>query len=176
MLIWVIRSWAISMEVFIRHSMGVRYPGGYAAPVLLLVPGYCLFWEGYDIRPMLWFLGAFLLMCGRHRMSALWRTSRPQSREEHSYYTGVSYLQRWFPRTDEIILKMWIEPLFILGAGLLTLALNPPLGMYIMIGAGCRCVMSLISEFEVRTRVRDMQDQVIEQRIAAERFRRGQRY
>src|ERR1700759_4854793 len=77
---------AASVEVFLHRRFGERYLGVQAAAVLLLIPGYCLGWQGYNVQPMFLLWIAYLLMCLAHRVGGLiarWRGERG-----HSYYTG----------------------------------------------------------------------------------------
>ncbi len=66
-------SWAASVEVFLRSQFGKNYLGSKSAAVLLLVPLYCTFCSPHDIRPMFWFLAAFLVMSFLRRLGVLKR-------------------------------------------------------------------------------------------------------
>jgi hypothetical protein len=56
---------ATSVQPFVRTRFGERYFGIEAALVLLAIPVYCVFWEHHDLRPMLWFLGLYLVAVAR---------------------------------------------------------------------------------------------------------------
>ena len=53
---FIVESWAVSVEVFLRREFGWNYIGAKGAAVLLLVPMFMLLWPEHDPRPLLWFL------------------------------------------------------------------------------------------------------------------------
>jgi hypothetical protein len=171
----VFRAWSISMEVFVRHNMGVRYPGPLSALVLLLVPIYCLFWEGYDLVPMLYFLGAYIVMCARHRLTVGYRYLTGTADPEHTYYSGYPYLLYILRQYEEIPVKMIAEPALIAFCGVLIGGIwNQPLGWYLIIGAVCSAATVLLGELLHRRRLANLRDQVIEQRqLMADYLRRS---
>lgn len=73
---------AVSVEVFLRRSrtFGERYMGVQAALVILLVPIYCAWWGGYDVRPLFYFLAAYLFMCLVIRMAESWSAAAAEPR------------------------------------------------------------------------------------------------
>jgi hypothetical protein len=164
----IIRAWATSLEVFLHKGMGRRYNGIQAALVLLLVPFYSLAWPHDDLRPLLWFLLAFLVMCGVTRIGSLLRRGQPC----HSFYTGWPRLMGRTRKLSEVTFKRYIEPILVLAIGFaLRENVNPPLGTYLMIGAGCLFLSVSVSVIEEQVRAEDMNDAVIEQSMVAERFR-----
>lgn len=164
----VSRIWATSLEVFLHSGLGHRYLGVQALAVLLLIPIYTMFWQGYDIRPLVWFLMAYLAMCFVNRIGNLARSGERQ----HSYYTGWPRLIGRTSKLSELVVKRFIEPALALAIGfILRVNVNAPLGTYLMIGAGCLFVSVSASEMEDQTNLDDLHDRVIEQETIAERFR-----
>ena len=73
--LFICRSFAVSIEVFLHKEMGERYLGLQAAAVLLFVPLFSLFWPGFDLRPLMLFLLAYLVMCFFSRVGSLSRSA-----------------------------------------------------------------------------------------------------
>lgn len=174
-LMFVVQAWATSVEVFLHRGFGERYLGLQAGAVLLLVPLYCLAWPHYDLRPMMMFLLAYLVMYCTARSKAVLRRWRGE--QFHSYYTGRPRLMRLLPRCDEVAVKRFIEPLIVLGIGYLSAQGNRPFGTYLMCAAACLIMSVTMSVAWSRTRALDLNDAVFDQQEVAERFRamRGER-
>jgi hypothetical protein len=83
---FIVESWAVSVEVFLRREFGWNYIGAKGALVLLLVPMFMLLWPEHDLRPLFWFLCTYLVMCAVARAQA-WRR-RSHGDANHSYYSG----------------------------------------------------------------------------------------
>lgn len=162
-------SWATSLEVFLHKGMGHRYHGLQAAAVLLLVPFYSLAWSEYDLRPLMCFLGAYVVMCLVTRVDGLLRRSRGM--QQHSFYSGWPRLMGQKCRIDEVAFKRFVEPVFALLAGYGLRQIDPPLGTYLMIGGVCMFLTVSAGQTVERARAVDMNDAVIEQEWIAERFR-----
>ena len=174
--LFVVRTWATSLEVFLHRDLGERYLGWNAAAVLLLVPLYLLGWERYDPGPMLLFLGAYLFFCFIARMGMVRRRMRGESC--HSMYTGWPRFLGPKAKISEIRMKQFVEPPITFLVGWMVRGeFNAPLGTYLMIGAVCLVISVNASETISRMRTLDMNDAVIEQEQTAERFRimRGDR-
>ncbi len=82
---FLVNTWAVSIEVFLHKGIGSRYLGFQAAAVLGLIPIYSLFWEGYDIEPLMLFLVAYVLALLARRLSK-------QQYSGHSFYCGFPRL------------------------------------------------------------------------------------
>lgn len=167
---------AISVEVFLHRSrtFGGRYVGMQAAAVILIVPLYSMFWEGYELMPLMRFLGAFLFMCFLVRLGGLARRSR-DGQEFHSRYTGYPRLMRLMPRADERKVKGALEPLLVFFAGIFASPTSEPLGGYLILASVGLAVSVQFSVGYERQRVIDMNDAYLEQRYIAERFREMRR-
>lgn len=173
---FIVRVLATSVEVFLHGRFGMRYLGIQALGVLLLIPLYSLFWEGSDVRPLVWFMMAYLAMCAVARVGSLWRTLRHQ--HEHSLYTGYPRSMRVLPRLDEITAKRAIEPVLVFLAGLFTLPHSEPLGSYFIVAAFGLFASVQLSLGVERLRAQDLYDAMIDQQNVTERFRelRGDRF
>ncbi len=169
MLMLVISVWAISIEVFIRRNFGRRYIDFQAVLVIILVPMYSLFWRRDDPRFLTWFLGAYLLMCFRHRIAVLIR--RRDREPVHSYYSGEPVFHKLHSKCDEAQFKLWYEPLLVGGIGLVLTAINKPLGVYVLLAAMCLWLLAALGKYVRAMRTMDLQDQMYEQQWQAEQFR-----
>ena len=84
--LFIIRTWSTSIEVFLRRDFGDRYLGWQAMAVLILVPLYSLGWRDYDLQWLSWFIPAYLVRCLYVRVCAF--TKRQRGEYWHSYYNG----------------------------------------------------------------------------------------
>lgn len=163
---------AVSVEVFLHRSrtIGERYLGLQAAAVILIVPFYTLFWEGYDVMPLMRFLGMFLVMCFLARVGVAARRRQGGS-QEHSRYTGYPRICGVFRRLDERRAKTIVEPMLVFLAGVFAMSASQPLGGYLMLASvGLLFSVNLNVGYEC-VRALDMHDASIDQRQLAERFR-----
>lgn len=167
---------AVSVEVFLHRSrsFGERYVGLQAVAVILIVPIYSMFWEDYDLMPLMRFLGAFLFMCLLVRLGGLVRRRR-DGPEVHSRYTGTPRLMRLMPRADERKVKAALEPLLVFFAGIFASPTSEPLGGYLILASVGLAVSVRLSVGYERQRVIDMNDAYLEQRYIAKRFREMRR-
>ena len=172
-----VRSCAITMEVFLRRGMGSRYMDFQAALAVPLIIVFANLWPQHDVRPMYWFLFAYLYACACHRAKHLTRMWRRQPETGHSYYTGTPILARNFPRQSEMTIKRVIEPGFLFIVGAVICQINVPLGAYLMLGATSLLIINGLSDTLEKVRAQDLNDSLIEQQGVAERFRdmRGER-
>jgi hypothetical protein len=171
----VMQTLAVSVEVFLRRRIGSRYmdkPGAFA---VLLIPCWSLFWPEEDPRPLFWFLGAYLVMCARVRMTSLRRRFRGE--EGHTRYNGWPIILSLplLRRLSEAKAKAAVEPLLVVLVGAMVMNSSPPLGSYLVAAAVGLMLSHGALEAHERTRLMDMNDSVIDQRHLAERFRRGNR-
>ena len=173
---FIAESWAVSVEVFIRREFGWNYIGAKGAAVLLLVPMFMLLWPEHDLRPLLWFLMAYLMMCVIARVQAFRRRSRGDA--NHSYYSGWPWAMGIFRGCSEVTVKQWFEPLLVGSVAFLIGENNVPLAAYLLGAAVCLFMSVFTREQSVRQRAAAMNDAVIEQQIVAERFRemRGEQF
>lgn len=171
--VWLVASaFAVTLEVFLRREMGSRYLDRQAAAAVLLIPGFGLFFPERDLRPLMWFLGAYLLACSVVRARSLRRRFRGE--EEHSRYSGWPVVLRLplVRRLREARAKAIAEPLLVWIAGGLTLAASVPLGAYLMTAALCLLLCEGMRRGYDAQRLMDMKDALSDQRRLAERFRR----
>ena len=169
---------AVSVEVFLHRSrtFGERYIGINAALVLIAVPFYTLFWDGYDVMPLMLFLVAFMFMCFMARTGVLVRL-RQGGPQEHTRYTGYPRILRLLPKLGERTVKLIVEPMAVFLTGVFTMSFSEPLGGYLMVASVGLLASVHLSVGYDRNRSLDMHDASIDQRHVAEGFRelRGDR-
>jgi len=167
---FVARTWATSIEVFFHKRVGDRYLGLNAAAVLLLIPIYSLFWQGYDLRPLMWFLMVYLGAVVIARLGVV--TRKRGGVRIHSFYSGYPRFMNGRSKLSEVQWKKCVEPFVsaFFGAGLYVQG-ERPLGAYLMIAGACLFISVAIAELQFQQRATAMNDQVIEQEYVAERFR-----
>lgn len=168
-LAFLAQSLAFTVEVILHRGFGARYFGLQVPAGIVVVLVYTLFWPGWDLRPLLGFLAAVLLLCLIGRIGSLARNCSAE--QWHSYYTGESRFSRLLPRWSESAIKRFAEPAFVLLCGALMLQFDRPLGLYLMLAAaGLFVSVSLAAEGR-RRRELDLHDAYLDQRQLAERFR-----
>ncbi|MGH7242384.1 MAG: hypothetical protein ACREJD_03080 [Phycisphaerales bacterium] len=162
---------SVSLEVFLRKGFGSRYLHMQAALAMLLILFWPLLFQHDDPLPMVWFLGAYLLMLARARAARL--TTKLGRSEDlvHSRYNGTPRLCRWMPRTSENAVKSFVEPALAVGLGIVLAGLNQSLGCYLVFAGLCMKVNHSFMEAREKVRTLDMRDMLIEQQLAVERFR-----
>ncbi|MBL9118510.1 MAG: hypothetical protein JNL80_01190 [Phycisphaerae bacterium] len=169
----LLTSVSVTVEVFLRKRMGERSIGvrGFVGFVLLFVFG--IFFPGENLVPLFLFMWAFAAMCTVQRASALLR--RRRGIREHSRYDGEPRVAVLAPKWDELRLKRTGEPLVMAAVGLVTLALNRPLGTWFLIAAGATAMTVRLMEAAERRRMTDLGDAMIEQEMRSERLRGDRR-
>lgn len=168
-LLFIPRTLAFSVEVFLHTGMGERYADVQAVAALVLIPFYGGFWPGDDPGPLLVFHALYVVMCLRNRVEGLAGRRRPPG--THSRYTGLPRLLYRFPKHTEADFKLWVEPVLVLGLGALIAIVSPPLGTYLMAAAAGLFISVLASAAIDRQMLLDLNDLIIEQQQRAERFR-----
>lgn len=165
----VARALACSLEVFLHKSssFGERYLGAQVAIAALLIIIWPAFAPEHDPQPMLWFLGAFLVMCAAARAGTVARRARGEL-GPHSFYTGTP---RLMGRQTEKAVKGSVEPFVVWLTSALLSQDSPLLAGYLGI-AGCGLLVSVqLTMAAERKRVLDMHDAYMEQRRTAEEWR-----
>lgn len=169
----ICRALALSVEVFLHRTgtFGERYLGLQSGVAALLILLYPAFGEREDPRPLLVFLGCYLVMLQVVRVRTWWR-SRRGTAQPHSFFTGTPRLMRLLGKVSEAKIKSLIEPTLVFFIGMITMYCSKPLGSYLMLASiGLFLTMDLALGFE-RKRAIDMHDSLIDQQNVAERFRR----
>jgi hypothetical protein len=171
LVLWVIRVWALSLEMFLHRNLGVRYMGFQAGLALLLMSLYSVFWPGYDLRAFSWFMFLYLAMWIKARFENA--AARRRGEVYHSRYTGWPSVVGPKAKFSEITAKRYVEPGFILAFGLMLRELlgEQPLGTYLIMGAVCLFLSVQLGSVVEGVRQMDLSDAVIEQEFTAERFR-----
>ena len=165
----VASAWAYVVEVFLRRGFGFRYMDGNAFWGLCVLLGFSLCWEGHNLEPLAWMAGLYLVLNAVHRMNSGWQSWRGEL--IHSHYTGWPMLKWLAPRMTEAQFKLWVESVLVMFAGALLCAVNPPLGVFVLLGGSFVFFKNKNDRDRDRMRVIAINDSMIESRLALERFR-----
>ena len=168
---WLITICATPIEVLLLHRYpGVRYPGLPGALVLIFVPIFSLFWPHDDLRPLMWMLGAYLVIVIGNRIEAVSRAKRGLN-NAHSYYDGYPALCFMFPKLSERVAKGIVEPLLVMFAGVLCTEWNAPLGWYLIWGGLSLRTVNHFARQSLNHQVLDLHDAMVGQKFVAEQYR-----
>lgn len=167
---WLIHICATPIEVFLHRFPGVRYPGVPGALVLIFVPIFSLFWPQDDPRPLMWMLGAYLVIVIGNRIEAVSRAKRGLN-NAHSYYDGFPAFCFAFPKLSERTAKAIVEPLLVMLAGLLCTEWNAPFGWYLIWGGLSLRTVNHFAQQSVNHQVLDLHDAMVGQQLVAEWYR-----
>lgn len=151
--------------VFLRRRFGDKFIGLQAGLGLVFIFIFGAFFPGHDLRPLIGFLAVYILMCARHNFR------RRQGLAVHSRYSGVPRLMRFFRRTAEETIKGRHEPALVLTIGTLVCFLDQPLGALILCSGTAIVLNEITVAAALENRLREMNDQYIEQRYVLDRFR-----
>ena len=155
------QSFAVPIEVLLHRKFGARYLSMKALIAVGLMIVFPVFLPHSDPRPLLWFIGVYLLMCLRARIETRWRERR--GFVEHSRYSGFPRVCEHRPRWSEVTVKRIGEPFAAMLTGAIIAGLyNGPLGMFIVCGGFCMMVVATATVEADRARRLDLQDAVID--------------
>jgi hypothetical protein len=157
-----------SVEVPLHKGFGPRYFGLASALAFVIIPLFSVFWPMDDCRPLLWYTAFYAVMSGVGRMGP----GHAGRSAVHSRYNGVPRLARLLPRMSEEAIKRKAEPALVFGLGLSLLALNPPLGSYLLTCSLAMVAMGSMEDAYGRRRAMDLYDGFLDNQDLAERFRR----
>ena len=164
-----LNAFAYLTEAMIHKNMGLRYIDGSIAFALGILVLYPIFWPEHDQQTYLVFAGLFVLSHIGQRFSASRR--RITGDRFHSFYSGEPLLAGLFPRLSERAVKRHVEPLFVILLGGIALYFDRPLGTLLMVSAGAMIATNEQQMQRERERVYAMHDALLENQMAAERFR-----
>lgn len=173
--VFLMRTLATSVEVFIRGNFGSRYLGLQAVAVFIVAPLFAMFKRSQDVDQLSFWLVMYAVMCLFHKLCIRKREQRGEV--QHSYYDGIPLLRVFFPflKCSEVTFKRWVEPFLVLGAGLLWAESSEPIGTYLMLCAASMAYLAHACIVVEQNRLHDLNDAVIDQRALAERFRDSSR-
>ena len=169
LLVVLIRSVAASVELFLHRRFGVHYVGAYAAPAMLLMTMYSVFWPIDESVPFLLFPVAFFVNCILAQIGVCIRFYRGES--EHSRYCGFPRFLRRHLAYREYRVKQFAEPILVGGIGYLACDWNRPLGVYWMFAAVCLYLSTALDRAWQTRQAIVLHDAAIEQHQTAGRFR-----
>jgi hypothetical protein len=170
---FIVRTFSVCGEVFLRTGFGERYFGNQAAAAVLLIPCFTILCPKDDPTGLIVFLIAYLCLLFSHRIDIVKR--RRAGTFEHSYYNGRPIVLRWplFRKLSEEKVKLNVEPMIAIFSGIFMMPLSIALGkLVVLIGLGMMFTTGLTQAYQ-HARVIDMRDAYIEQRTIASRFRGG---
>jgi hypothetical protein len=168
----ILRSIAVTVEVFLHRSFGSRYIGTQGFVGVLVILFFGAFVGVPGTGGLMVFLAAYLFACLVARVQ-IDRRKRRGFDPQHSRYTGWPYLMSIFPRCSELTVKRFIEPVLVVIVAAAVMNAAPALGLYLLMAGGVLFIMVNHDEAEERRRVQNMQDSFIDARDRAERFRSG---
>jgi hypothetical protein len=168
---------AVSVEVFLRRNFGSRYLGLQALGVPLLVGFHCYLFRDGNCAPFKPFLLAYLAALVLHRLGRLRRWCQGQP-EGHSRYAGDSWVPAVIPWLSDATAKWLVEPALVFAAAGAALPYSKPFAAYLLLAGVSLRALDAAGAVWRREQDRDLNDLVIEQESAAERFRRlrGERW
>ncbi len=169
-ILFIARSLAVSVELFLHRGFGDRYLGLPAAAGVPLILVFPIFWHGHDVGPLFGFLFAYMAMFLIERGRQLARFVRGGSCE-HTYYSGRPWALSVWRRLDETKVKCLWEPLLVLLLGALIMDFSQPLGGYLMLASAGLMVSANATRAQTHARVLDMHDAWIDQRNVMDELR-----
>jgi hypothetical protein len=168
----ICQSFAATGEAFLHKGHGRRWPGIPGFIGLMVILFFPLLWPTEDPHPLIWAMEAYVLACLVARIGIVSREFRGVI-VVHSQYSGTPRIMRLLPFLSESTIKRLIEPVLVFTVGVFLLAVNKPLGSYLMVVAWGLFISTNVAEAWARSRVQDLHDSAAEQREIAERFRRS---
>jgi hypothetical protein len=164
----LVRSICLTIEVFFRRDFGSRYVGsGFVGVVVMWF--FSLFFPPTEINPLFYFSLVYCAVWLVALIRMLIRYFRGKD-ALHSKYTGRPHLWRLLPGWREDYVKH-LDAVIAILLGFGVRHFNVPLGDYLMAAASLLLFRDFAMTSEQRNRAVDMNDQVIEQKLIAEKFR-----
>jgi hypothetical protein len=162
------RSVALTVEVFLHSGFGAGYIGcGFMGVVVMFV--FTLCFPDQNPLPVLWFSVAYGVLWLVAAIKTLARYWSGRDRV-HSKYTGRPHLWRLLPDWKEDNIKK-LEALAVILVGWGVHYFSRELGNYLMLAALLVFLRVHNIVVQQRSRVVEMNDAVIEQKLIADRFR-----
>lgn len=167
----MVRSVALSLEIFLHGPMGINYiDSGIAAILILFV--YRSTVPPSEGSPLFWFTVLYTVVWFCRMCKSIYLRHAGKSRV-HSMYCGAPHLWRLLPGWREEYVKH-VEAIALIGLGFGVRWLNRPMGNYLIFAASLMLVRSVKLAYDLHCRVTDMQDRALEQKYVAEQFKRYQ--
>jgi hypothetical protein len=122
-----------------------------------------------DPVPLQVYGAAVVAMCFVHRAAAALRVRRGE--RGHTRYSGEPWLALAFPKLSELTIKRTVEPLVLIGGGVVICPVNEPLGLWLILSGAAIAMTVRTAEHVERQQLMDLGDAMIEQRHRAEKLR-----
>jgi hypothetical protein len=136
LMFWALAIFSFPIEVLTRTRFGQRYFGRMEA-VLSILAGWAFGLSvQYNIIPLLQYVTfAYPILVGIHRWRAVARDRRGDF--EHSFFDGLPWLYRCFPRLTCRQLRSRVEPVMMVAICILTGIGCPALGQFLVLCSIC---------------------------------------
>ena len=168
LLMFVVQSYAISVEVFLHRRLGERYLGIHALFALFLIPIHAVCWERHDPMWLTRFWFIYFLACIIQRIGILSRYVRGDV--THSRYTGWPWLLTGNRKWTELKFKLQFEPALVCLIGFAVFAANKPFGSYLIMAGISLFIKNAAYRIGERQRMLNMNDTIMEQRRRSQDF------
>lgn len=169
----VIRSLAVSAEVYLHRCFGARYLGASAFLALIIIPFFAVPFPGENPGLLYVFAAFYCMLLLWNRLA---RAGQPSPGPRvHTHYNGQPRLLRLLPFLGEQTIKYTVEPLFTFLMGALALKTCKPLGLYLMVSGLALAATNVVNKARAREQLDDLTDSYLEQKDLAERFRERMR-
>jgi hypothetical protein len=166
----VLRSIAVTVEVFLHRRFGSRYVGLQGALGIIMILLFAAIIPAPGTWGLILFLFAYLKACLYARAGVLWRKLHGQE-FDHTLYSGMPYLMKVLPRWNELTVKRFVEPALVFLVGCAVAHFIPALALYLFMAAGALFMTVNQAEANERRRAETMRDSMIEAQQRAERVR-----
>lgn len=166
---WLSHTLAVPLNVLMHFGCGERYVGVPGLIVVPLIGVYAAFSQPYGGGALVWFLLAYVVMCGVWRAYAVYRRKRLKQ-PIHTRYGGRPWLHLLMPRQDELAVKR-AEPVLVMMAGVAVISLNSAVGVFLIVAGLGQAMSVAIGAMIRRARLLDQMDSMIEQRQVAQESR-----
>ncbi len=166
-----IRIFAIVPQMFLRRGFGSRYIGGKTAVAFVLMPFFgAFFFPRHDLRPLMWFDGAFLFMCLLARMNGV--RLRNRGYQVHSMYDGFPiFLKANAGTKRELREKAIGEPLSVgMIGGLVYAFCDEPIGALLLTSAVCLLINHAMGQAWIDRQATEIRDAQLDQQFVMERY------
>ncbi len=164
----IIRGGAASVELFLHRRFGVRYMSLFVGTGFLVI---CVYFYFIPVKQNKAFLAYGILFVVSWLLTSIKTWIRySMGDNEHSLYRGYPRLLSRNRPHREYLTKQFVEPALVGFAGVCTLDLNAPLGIYWIFAAMCVFAANANDRRVQNREAMIMHDAVVEQQLRASRF------
>lgn len=147
---------AAGLYPFFRTRIGRNAIGGHGLIAVFLMLIWFIFFPEEDARPMFYYLFAYVgRILARAFHGAIVRDDELRA---CPHYTGKPILGRFFPKSDESLIKQAVEPIVALVVGIALVKWNEPIGAWIIACAVGMLGFAMIDRLRMQGYVKRMND------------------